>query len=261
MSSVVFFSGGLGSFLAADIIINEHGTTYYGTPRLLFTDTKMEDEDLYRFLQDVERHWSDRIYSGEIDRISDGRTPWEVFKDVKLIGNTRMDPCSRILKRDLAKKWVKRFAPDDTLVFGIGLQEEHRCKAIENNWKPMKCRFPLIEQNVFNVRAAAMERLDEYGIEPPRLYAMGFHHNNCGGFCVKAGHGQFAVLLKQMPARYAFHEQQESLMREYLGKDVSILRDRRGGKTRPMTMADFRRRVNRGDQIDMLDIGGCGCFV
>lgn len=32
-----------------------------------------------------------------------------------------------------------------------------------------------------------LEVLKADGIEPPRLYAMGFAHNNCGGFCCRAG--------------------------------------------------------------------------
>ena len=100
------------------------------------------------------------------------------------------------------------------------------------------------------------------GIRLPRLYELGFAHNNCGGFCVKAGQGHFANLLRAMPARYAKHEALERAMRAYLGKDVSVLTDRRGdGKKKPLTLRDLRMRIESGAQVDAFDIGGCGCFV
>jgi hypothetical protein len=90
---------------------------------------------------------------------------------------------------------------------------------------------------------------------------MGFAHNNCGGFCVKAGQAHFVTLFKAMPERYAYHERKEQEIRALLG-DVSILRDRRGdGETKPLTLQALRERYEAGGQIDMFDIGGCGCFV
>lgn len=51
-------------------------------------------------------------------------------------------------------------------------------------------------------------------------------------------------------------------MRATLGKDVSILRDRTGGETRPLTLAALRLRVEQQpDQLDLFDEGGCGCFT
>ena len=98
------------------------------------------------------------------------------------------------------------------------------------------------------------------GIEPPRLYAMGFPHNNCGGFCVKAGQAHFRLLLEKMPERYAYHEAQEEALRRHLEKDIAVLRDRSGGETRPLTMRAFRERIQGGDDYDRYDWGGCGCF-
>ena len=99
-----------------------------------------------------------------------------------------------------------------------------------------------------------------YSIEPPQLYKDGFSHGNCGGFCIKAGQAHFAHLLKTRPETYAYHEEQERQMREYLGKDVSVLKDRRGGTTKPMTLSAFRLRVETGD-YDHDEWGGCGCAV
>jgi hypothetical protein len=91
---------------------------------------------------------------------------------------------------------------------------------------------------------------------------MGFAHNNCGGFCCKAGQGSFARLWDEMPERYLWHEAKERDIRDFLNRDVSILVDRRGGGTRrPLTMEAFRRRMLEGESSNVEELGGCGCFA
>jgi hypothetical protein len=99
------------------------------------------------------------------------------------------------------------------------------------------------------------------GLRPPRLYREGFRHNNCGGFCVKGGQASFALLLRRHPDRYRYHERREQELRRRLGKDVSILRDRRGGITRPLTLRSFRRRLecDAGD-FERGEWGACSCM-
>ena len=249
---VVMFSGGAGSWMAAKRVVQEHGTE---SIVLLFADTMMEDDDLYRFLIE-----SSRNVGGELVQVADGRTPWEVFFDVRFLGNTRIDPCSRILKRELLREWVeKNCDPSDTVVYlGYDWTEEHRYEAAKPHWQPCTLEAPLCDEP-YLTKADVVVALDREGIERPRLYAMGFPHNNCGGFCVKAGQAHFKLLLEVMPERYAYHERKEQELREHLGKDVSILRDRRGGPVRPMTLQEFRENLEAGGQCDMFEWGGCGC--
>ncbi len=104
--------------------------------------------------------------------------------------------------------------------------------------------------------------MKNYGIAVPRLYEWS-PHNNCGGFCVKGGHAQFRALLVNMPDRYAYHEGKEQEFRDRHQKDVAILRDRKGGDTTPLTLTEFRERVeskNTG-QLALDEWGGCGCMV
>src|SRR4051812_29467666 len=96
--AIVQFSGGIGSWAAAHRAVERFGAEHV---RLLFADTLMEDEDLYRFLDDAQRE-----LGCELVRIADGRTPWQVFHDVRMLGNARVDPCSLVLKRELLRKWI-----------------------------------------------------------------------------------------------------------------------------------------------------------
>lgn len=256
MQHVVSFSGGVGSWMAAKRVAERHGT---GNLTLLFADTLIEDEDLYRFIDEAARD-----VGGRFVRIAEGRTPWQVFRDVRFIGNNRVDPCSKILKRDLLDRYIsEHFDPNDTTIYvGIDWSEEHRFTRLKPRKAAAGWRYeaPLCEAP-YLTKKQMFEALRQAGIKPPRLYEMGFPHNNCGGFCVKAGQGAFALLLEHMPQRYAEHEAEERALRQVLGGKVSILRDRRGGTTKPMTLADFRRRLESGEKADKFDLGGCGCAI
>ncbi|GAA4470911.1 hypothetical protein [Phytohabitans houttuyneae] len=59
--------------------------------------------------------------------------------------------------------------------------------------------------------------------------------------CVRAGQKHRLHLLQVFPDRYAQAEEQERQLRAALG-DVAILRDRRGGVSRPLTLSELRRR-------------------
>lgn len=253
MRHVVFFSGGAGSWAAARRVVAEHGAS---ATTLLFADTRMEDEDLHRFLLEAAAD-----VGAELVCIADGRTPWDVFRDVRFLGNTRIDPCSRVLKRDIMRAWVEeRYRPDEvTLYLGISWDEAHRYERARARWEPYDLRAPMCEPP-YETAADVVRAMRDRGIEPPRLYAMGFPHNNCGGFCVKAGQAHFANLLRRMPERYRWHEAQEEALRAELG-DVAIMRDRAGGETKPITMRAFRERLEaQPASFDLFEWGGCGCF-
>jgi 3'-phosphoadenosine 5'-phosphosulfate sulfotransferase (PAPS reductase)/FAD synthetase len=116
----VFFSGGVMSWAAAKRAVAKYGAD---NTTLLFTDTLIEDADLYRFLDEAAAN-----VGAPLVKIAEGRDPWQVFNDVKLIGNTRADPCSKILKREIGLKWLRdNCDPENTvLVFGIHFEEQHR---------------------------------------------------------------------------------------------------------------------------------------
>jgi len=254
MKHIVMFSGGAGSWAAARRVARQHGTEDL---MLLFADTMMEDEDLYRFLGEAAAD-----VGGQFIKIAEGRDPWQVFHDRKFLGNTRADPCSYVLKRKFIRDWLEeRYGPDECQIYlGIDIEEEHRYLRAKRHWEPYTVHAPLIDSPpVFRHDVKKMMR--EAGIEEPRLYKLGFPHNNCGGFCVKAGISHFAHLLKMMPERYAYHEQKEQEMREFLDRDISILRDREGGDVTPLTMRALRERIeSEPEQIPLFEWGGCGCF-
>lgn len=252
--AVVQFSGGVGSWAAAKRTVEKYGAE---NTELLFADTRMEDEDLYRFVTQAAAD-----VGAPLTVIADGRTPWQVFNDVRFLGNTRIDPCSRILKRDLLRRWMDsmRDPADCAVVIGIDWTEEHRFTRAAPRWLPWRLEAPLCEPPLVD-KDVLLLRLRRAGIKPPRLYEMGFPHNNCGGFCVKAGQAQFKLLYEKMPDRYLQHEAEEESLSAHLGKKVTVLRDRRGGTTRPLSMREFRSRLEGNENVDETEWGGCGCAI
>lgn len=254
---VVMFSGGIGSWAAAKRVAAQHGSADL---TLLFSDTLMEDEDLYRFLDEGARN-----VGGELVCIADGRTPWQVFHDERFLGNSRIDPCSKILKRQMAARWLREHCDPatSTIYVGIDWSESHRFTRLRDRWAADGWRYeaPMCDAPYLTKRDM-LAWLRAEGIRPPRLYEMGFEHNNCGGFCVKAGQGHFVRLLKAMPGRYTIHEERELAFRAEIRADATILTDRSGdGQRKPLTLRDLRLRVQGGGDVDLFDIGGCGCFV
>ena len=250
---IISFSGGLGSFASAHLTIQKYGKE---NTVLIFTDTKTEDEDLYRFLDETKN-----ALGCELITLADGRNIWEVFTDVRFHGNSRIDPCSRVLKRELFKKHIKdNYKIDEiSIVFGIGSDESHRMTAITNNWMPYQVEAPLIETKL--TREEILDILDNYKIKPPRLYDLGFAHNNCGGFCVKTGQKQMKLLLEKLPARYKYHEEQQEKLFKHLGKEHGFIKKVINNEMRYLTLKQFREMIEAGIKPEMYEQSGCGCFI
>lgn len=272
---VVMFSGGGGSYMTAKRVAQEHGTADLV---LLFADVSSgrsphvgEDEDTYRFITQAAAD-----VGGELVVVRDGRDIWQVFRDDRFLGNSRLANCSKYLKQQPCREWLEAHCdPSTTTVYvGIDWSEIHRLPAIERGWAPFPVRAPMTEPPLLD-RDDMLAAIEAAGIEVPRLYRAGFAHNNCGGFCVRAGQAQMEKLLREHPERYAFHEREEQSLRDHLGKDVSVLNDRaqaaREAARRPdgtlpnrvpLTLRTFRERLEAEPALfDEYDVGGCGCFV
>lgn len=251
MIHLVAYSGGLSSFAVADYLVRQYGPE---SVLCVFTDTRTEDEDLYRFLDDTERF----LGCGFV-RLADGRNIWEVFRDVRFQGNSRIDPCSKILKREIFRQWLgEHHSPGSTtLYYGIGAHEAHRIKSIRERWAPYAVEAPLIDFPL--TQDQIIHRLEEIDIVPPRLYEMGFEHNNCGGFCVKTGQRQMKLLLEVMPERYAWHEAQQDALFAEIGPH-GFIRKTTDGQLAYLSLKQFRQMVERGEKVQMFEDGACACF-
>lgn len=293
-------SGGVGSYSAARRFVDQHGSDRL---ELLFTDTLCEDQDAYRFLiagaanlfgialpdgflPNIEDFpaWEDRVvfkaFVADLARrtaaiipklhwLIDGRDVWDIYEQERFLGNSRVDPCSKLLKRQTADKWLSNNCdPASTLILvGIDYEEVERFEGnaktgqlgIKARWAKSGWRVeaPLCERPLLSWLDRRARLISE-GLWLPRLNEIGFAHNNCGGFCCKGGQGHWKKVLTEFPERYAYAERREEEIRAMLG-DVSMLTDRRGGEgKKPLTLKALRAREL--DAAEASDMGACGCF-
>jgi len=312
MTWVVMYSGGIGSWATAKRLIDSDGID---NVKLLFTDTMMEDKDLYRFLVETFAAFAGRHHDPdaqellrvvreglpliEDDRLEERKevlryvrerseelfpfvvwldgykemTPWEVFHDQKYYGSL-YDPCSKQIKRLRCDRWIRDNCDPETTKVAVGIDwtELHRIERLakikeEDGWV---YEAPMTEPP-YLTKTDMILQLEAEGIDRPRLYEMGFSHNNCGGFCIKAGKSHFATLWREMPVRYRWHEEQEQKVIAYLekryrdkGKEpppIYSLYEQVNGERVPLTLKEYRERLEEGYQPDLFDIGGCGCMI
>lgn len=249
---IISSSGGLGSAISA-LICHMHKLDY----EMVFADTLIEDEDLYRFLHDIER-----VTGKEIVWLKDGRTPWDVFIDNKFIGNSRIAHCSQELKTATIFKCMnENCQPSDKPVLGMDMSEIDRIERAQKNWHPREVVSLLNNFRIWRHQYDAI--LKHFGLTKPRLYELGFPHNNCGGFCVRAGLKQFATLLKWFPKRFLFHENEEQRAIAAIGPTARpFLRYSENYKTEYITLREFRQLVEKGlFKPKLYEASGCACFV
>jgi hypothetical protein len=302
-------SGGACSWAAIKLQAMDSGTANL---TCLFADTLIEDDDLYRFLIDtaaniygVERphlpglanipplkemaarkeHLT-RLRAEAMDVlpglvwIAEGRTPWEVYRDERFIGNSLADPCSKILKRQLLDRWMNENCPRPTTprVVGLGQWERERFEGQyvtlkgKKTWKPglaermaakgWAFRAPLIYWRPAMDRTDIYAWLDREGIDPPALSEEGFATNNCGGFCCKMGLRQAQRLYHHRPETFAYSAEQERLSQEHIGTECTVLRREEAGRRVPLSLRRFGEELSAGVAGTLFPSHpACGCFT
>lgn len=208
MKHIVSFSGGVGSYCAARRVIAEHGKD---DTVLVFCDTLIEDEDLYRFIDDAVA-----VLGCEYIRLADGRTPWELFRDRGFISNSRIAHCSQYLKSMVFYRYLaQNYGKNDCIVYlGIDWNESHRLQTARKRRPSWTIEAPLTEPPYLD-KQGMLKILKDDGIKIPRLYNYGFPHNNCSGGCVRAGLAQWRLLYKSFPEKYEYFAERESYWKQF----------------------------------------------
>lgn len=232
--------GGASSAYVAYQMVQTYGVE---NSILFFTNTLWEDEDNYRFMDEV------AAYIGiEITERIDGRTPEEVFFDTRFLGNSRLARCSEELKVRQTILYLEELRDEENLepilYFGIGPHESHRADNLREHYEhypvePVETRFPMIDTFREDVDVKHIIE-NEWGIKLPRMYELGFSHANCAGRCVRGGFQHYAQLYKVWPDRFKDQERMEEDFRDHFEKNVSILK--KDGK--PYTLKEYRERMD-----------------
>lgn len=290
----ISLSGGMGSAIST-LAAHEKGLEF----NMIFADTLIEDDDLYRFVIDIacqvrgERpssghtilyamtqaipplkrmkqrrkylrviaHMAMQVLPGFVWLI-DGRTPWDVYVDKRWIGNTRTAHCSTELKNEPVRRWLEANSDvTDPLVLGMDWSEMDRIERAQKRWDPRPVTSLLNDLKVERPEYDLM--LNRYGIAKPRLYNQGFSHNNCGGFCCKAGLRQFERLHEQSPETYEYHAQEMERVIDEIGPTAKpFLRKTEDGELSYLTLKEYEQRLEAHTiEVPEFDAEGCGCFT
>lgn len=170
----VWYSDGAASAVAAKIAVDAYGDRV----EVIKCDTTADEHpDNLRFRRDVEE-WIGRkvtlIRSEKYDGIDD------VFEKRRYLSGIAGAPCTTELKKVVRRAYQR---PDDIHVFGYTADESRRIKDFEANNPELHCAWVLRDREL--AKDDCYHLLREAGISLPRMYALGFEHNNCLG-CVKA---------------------------------------------------------------------------
>jgi len=174
----VWFSSGAASATAAKRTIDRYGRSC--DIRVLNNPVKEEDSDNLRFLKDVEK-W----LGVEIELVTNHKFPncsaVEVWDKRQYMSGTKGAPCTGLLKKE-ARLQFEMDNDIDWHVLGFTSEEINRYNNFVENerWNTI----PVLISEGITKKMCYQFLLDE-GIEPPRIYSMGYPNANCIG-CVKA---------------------------------------------------------------------------
>lgn len=229
---IVSVSFGVASVVAADIVIQRQGRE---NVVLWFADTCWEDEDLYRFKHDCLNRWG-----GDVVLSQGNRRPPDIWVEERIVPNRSVCPCSRVLKIEPFKKFLTGFFYKPVIVhLGMDWGDERRgrCASPRRNYEKLSgviVHYPLLDMPEFDLFA----EVQSWGIRPPRMYAMGFPHNNCGGRCPRQGKREWIRLREHFPERF-----EEMLIWENWARSQNdarmnraFLKSRRGGRVSPLPL-------------------------
>jgi hypothetical protein len=253
MKHIVSFSTGLSSAITSVRVLEK-----YPDAELVFMDTQFEDEDNYRFMDDFENK-----FGVKITRIIKGRNPYEIYKSENMIPNSRISSCTRKLKIEPFRKYLKAINGEIIIYIGYDYSEVHRCEATTKNYGELgyAVDYPLLWKPLEHRRYSDVVRSD-WGIEPPRMYQLGYTHANCGGRCVKQGQGDWIRTLINFPPRFHEIEEWERDMRKNdTNKDYAILKHQTPEGTKPLTLEELRTRYEREHNDPVLFDMESACVV
>ncbi len=195
---VCWFSTGISSFVAC--YLSED------IDEIIYTHIDNQHPDSLRFLHDCEDLLYRKItilqsqYFTNVD---------DVILATRYINGVAGAPCTRILKKEVRKKWESEHPGEHTYIWGLDAKEKNRAERIIDSMPNYKHEFPLIANNITKEQAHGIAL--ELGLKRPIMYELGYPNNNCIG-CVKGGMGYWNKIRKDFPDVFERRAKEERLI-------------------------------------------------
>ena len=187
--AVVWFSCGAASAIAAKLSVKKYGDDC----DVVYCDTGGEHHSNKKFLKDVEK-WIGKDVT--ILKNKDYDSHFDVFEDKRFFVKVGFAYCTIELKKKLRLEYQR---PDDIHILGYTLEEKKRVERFNNNNPEIYTDWILIDNEV--TKEDCLGILWRLGIELPKMYELGYNHNNCIG-CVKGGIGYWNKIKKDFPEEF-----------------------------------------------------------
>lgn len=226
--TIGWFSGGAASAIACFLALEK-----YQNVVLFFTDTHLESDDTYRFMNDFQSVLGVHINIVSSTRFYEPEDVWFHYKGLNFATGA---PCSTMLKREVRVKQVEDLESDYCQIFGFDFRHKEikRAENIVKNHAETNPKFPLIEEEMD--RDLIFKKLKFLGITPPKAY-IHFNNNNClgkddspKGGCIQGGVGYWKKIKEIYPHKYEYMAQIEHNLSKLKGQPVAICKDQRKGK-------------------------------
>lgn len=187
---ISWFSCGAASAVATKLAITESKTPV----EVIYCHVKEKHPDNLRFMKDCEKWFGQTINVVENEKYNG--SIYEVFTKNKYIVGVAGAPCTRLLKKEIRKKFEK---PGDRQVFGYTAEEQDRVDRFIDANNDVNLWSILIDKGLDKSDCLAM--IDRAGIDLPAMYKLGYQNNNCIG-CVKGGLGYWNKIRKDFPDQF-----------------------------------------------------------
>ncbi len=217
---ICWWSGGITSAVACKLAIDLFGVDRC---KIIFIDTKNEDDDTYRFKTDCERLYDCKIETltaigNKYDNIQD---VWNSFLSLNVATGAI---CSSELKRQVRIDYQRKNPDYAHQVFGFDIKEGKRAYNIKKNYPATKPIFPLMMYGID--KNQCFKIADDYDLIPPRVYKDGFNNNNCFKTgCVQGGISYWKKIQKMYPEKFDAMALMEHNLTDEKGSPVTVLKD------------------------------------
>jgi len=255
----VSVSGGAGSTIALHRTVEKHGPE---SVVAVFADTNTEHHSLYASL-----HHLKTVDLPGVEFVwltNDGMDIWDVFNKYNYIkkGGTGCKASLELKKKPLDTYMLKRFGVGGCIkVSGLDHTEQDRIERFDrvhkllgfDTWHPLN-------EPPFISPCEQVEMLKGWGYPDQKMYEKGYPHNNCGGGCVLAGISQWVGLYHDFQDTFMYHMEKEAEFFKRTG--YCILRNRRGGETKPLLLSELVDRIKNDDLAGLQEFRStCGCMT
>lgn len=218
---IAWWSGGADSAIVCWLCLLWFGKE---NVRIIFIDTKNEDDDTYRFKIDCESAWGVIIETICTEQWETIEEVWDYYLSLNVATGAI---CSTELKRVVRQNFQMK-NQYSYQAFGFDIKEVDRAKNMRKNYPDSKPIFPLIYEMIG--KGESIKMLQKQGIEVPASYRMGYSNNNClKTGCVKGGIGYWQKFRIDFPDRFYKMALREHRYTNEKRKPVTICKDQSEG--------------------------------